>query len=291
MKSMTGYGRGESENGELRLTVEIKTVNNRYCEIIIKQPRQYMALEDKIKKYISAHIERGRVEVFINTKEKAEKTGEIKINFAQALAYDKALAQLSKEVGTEYQPDVYRLFNLPDVICHEDSEEDLDAIWLMLEEALKEALAQHLQMRQKEGDLICTDMLQKLQNLENFAAEVEKRAPMVAENYREKLTSRLNEVLGAAELDQERLAQEVAIFGEKCCIDEELVRLKSHFTQFREIITTKGPVGRKLDFLIQEMNREANTIGSKCSDAQMAQNVVNLKSEIEKMREQIQNAV
>ena len=123
MKSMTGYGRGESENGELRLTVEIKTVNNRYCEIIIKQPRQYMALEDKIKKYISAHIERGRVEVFINTKEKAEKTGEIKINFAQALAYDKALAQLSKEVGTEYQPDVYRLFNLPDVICHEDSEE------------------------------------------------------------------------------------------------------------------------------------------------------------------------
>lgn len=289
MKSMTGYGRGESENGELRLTVEIKTVNNRYCEIIIKQPRQYMALEDKIKKYISAHIERGRVEVFINTKEKAEKTGEIKINFAQALAYDKALAQLSKEVGTEYQPDVYHLFNLPDVICHEDSEEDLDAIWLMLEEALKEALAQHLQMRQKEGDLICADMLQKLQNLENFAAEVEKRAPMVAENYREKLTSRLNEVLGAAELDQERLAQEVAIFGEKCCIDEELVRLKSHFTQFREIITAKGPVGRKLDFLIQEMNRETNTIGSKANDLAITSAVVEMKSELEKLREQVQN--
>ena len=277
MKSMTGYGRGESENGELRLTVEIKTVNNRYCEIIIKQPRQYMALEDKIKKYISAHIERGRVEVFINTKEKAEKTGEIKINFAQALAYDKALAQLSKEVGTEYQPDVYRLFNLPDVICHEDSEEDLDAIWLMLEEALKEALTQHLHMRQK------------LQNLENFAAEVEKRAPMVAENYREKLTSRLNEVLGAAELDQERLAQEVAIFGEKCCIDEELVRLKSHFTQFREIITAKGPVGRKLDFLIQEMNRETNTIGSKANDLAITSAVVEMKSELEKLREQVQN--
>lgn len=289
MKSMTGYGRGESENGELRLTVEIKTVNNRYCEIIIKQPRQYMALEDKIKKYISAHIERGRVEVFINTKEKAEKTGEIKINFAQALAYDKALAQLSKEVGTEYQPDVYRLFNLPDVICHEDSEEDLDAIWLMLEEALKEALTQHLQMRQKEGDLICADMLQKLQNLENFAAEVEKRAPMVAENYREKLTSRLNEVLGAAELDQERLAQEVAIFGEKCCIDEELVRLKSHFTQFREIIAAKGPVGRKLDFLIQEMNRETNTIGSKANDLAITSAVVEMKSELEKLREQVQN--
>ena len=289
MKSMTGYGRGESENGELRLTVEIKTVNNRYCEIIIKQPRQYMALEDKIKKYISAQMERGRVEVFINTKEKAEKTGEIKINFAQALAYDKALAQLSKEVGTEYQPDVYRLFNLPDVICHEDSEEDLDAIWLMLEEALKEALTQHLQMRQKEGDLICADMLQKLQNLENFAAEVEKRAPMVAENYREKLTSRLNEVLGAAELDQERLAQEVAIFGEKCCIDEELVRLKSHFTQFREIIAAKGPVGRKLDFLIQEMNRETNTIGSKANDLAITSAVVEMKSELEKLREQVQN--
>ena len=229
------------------------------------------------------------MEVFINTKEKAEKTGEIKINFAQALAYDKALAQLSKEVGTEYQPDVYRLFNLPDVICHEDSEEDLDAIWLMLEEALKEALTQHLQMRQKEGDLICADMLQKLQNLENFAAEVEKRAPMVAENYREKLTSRLNEVLGAAELDQERLAQEVAIFGEKCCIDEELVRLKSHFTQFREIIAAKGPVGRKLDFLIQEMNRETNTIGSKANDLAITSAVVEMKSELEKLREQVQN--
>lgn len=289
MKSMTGYGRGESENEKIRLTVEIKTVNNRYCEIIIKQPRQYMALEDKIKKYISAHIERGRVEVFINTKEKIENAGEIKINYAQALAYNKALAQLASELRVEYQPEVYRLFNLPEVICHEDDEEDLEEVWAMLEEALAQALAQHLQMRQNEGNLILSDMLQKLQALESLAQKVSERAPMVAENYRQKLTSRLEEVLGANELDQDRLLQEVAIFGEKCCIDEELVRLQSHFAQFKDIVTAQGSIGRKLDFLIQEMNRETNTIGSKANDLEITSAVVEMKSELEKLREQVQN--
>ena len=289
MKSMTGYGRGESENEKLRLTVEIKTVNNRYCEIIIKQPRQYMALEDKIKKYVSAHIERGRVEVFINTREKADNTGDIRINYAQALAYNKALQQLAQELGAEYRPEVYRLFNLPEVICHEDDEEDLEEVWLMLEEALSQALAQHLQMRQKEGDLIAADMMQKLDSLEEWTKKVSERAPMVAENYRQRLTGRLNEILGANEPDKERLAQEVAIFGEKCCIDEELVRLQSHFAQFKNIAAANGTVGRKLDFLIQEMNRETNTIGSKANDLEITSAVVEMKSELEKLREQVQN--
>lgn len=289
MKSMTGYGRGESESNELRMTVEIKTVNNRYCEIIVKQPRQYMALEDKIKKYISTHIERGRVEVFINTKEKLENSSEVKINFAQALEYNEALKKLATEVGIDYTPDVYRLLNLPDVLHHEDDEADLDEIWFLLEQALNQALMQHLQMRQNEGNLILNDMLQKLANLEGLAEQVGERAPLVAENYRQKLESRLSDVLGANELDQERLAQEVAIFGEKCCIDEELVRLQSHFGQFKTIVADNGSIGRKLDFLIQEMNRETNTIGSKANDLEITSLVVEMKSELEKLREQVQN--
>ena len=152
---------------------------------------------------------------------------------------------------------------------------------------MAQALAQHLQMRQNEGNLILNDMLQKLQALESLAQKVSARAPMVAENYRQRLTSRLEEILGASELDQDRLMQEVAIFGEKCCIDEELVRLQSHFAQFKDIIAAKGSIGRKLDFLIQEMNRETNTIGSKANDLEITSAVVEMKSELEKLREQV----
>lgn len=289
MKSMTGYGRGESENANIRMTVEIKAVNNRYCEVVIKQPRQYMALEDKIKKYIAAHIERGRVEVFINTKEISNAKSEIKIDFAQALVYNNALKELAAQVGVDYTPDVYRLFGLPEVICRDEEEADLEEIWVMMEQALVQAMQQHQEMRQTEGATIKKDMYLKLANLEELAQQVTARSPLVTENYRVKLSGRINEILGENAVDPERLAQEVAYFGEKSCIDEELVRLQSHFAQFKKIAETPGGVGRKLDFLIQEMNRETNTIGSKANDLEITSLVVEMKSELEKLREQVQN--
>ena len=289
MKSMTGYDIGEFDNGIIKMTVEIKAVNNRYCEVIIKQPRQYMALEDKIKKYIISNIERGRVEVFINTKELSSENSEIKINHQQALAYDAALRELAEKLQTEYNPDVYRLLSLPEVISREDKEEDLDKTWEMLEQALSEAMAQHQQMRVSEGEAIKKDMYLKLAALEELVKKVAERSPLVTENFRAKLNSRINEILGENNVDQERLAQEVAYFGEKSCIDEELVRLQSHFKQFRNIAEASGGIGRKLDFLIQEMNRETNTIGSKANDLTITSLVVEMKSELEKLREQVQN--
>ena len=289
MKSMTGYGRGEVDNGIVKMTVEIKAVNNRYCEVIIKQPRQYMALEDKIKKYIISNIERGRVEVFINTKELSAANSDIKINQERALAYNEALKELAEKLGIDYRADVYRLFTLPEVITHEDAEEDLDNIWAMLERALTEAMAQHQQMRITEGENIKKDMYSKLANLQELVSQVNERSPLVTENYRMKLSSRINEILGENNVDQERLAQEVAYFGEKSCIDEELVRLQSHFKQFKNIAESSGGIGRKLDFLIQEMNRETNTIGSKANDLAITALVVEMKSELEKLREQVQN--
>ena len=289
MKSMTGYGRGEYDNGVIKMTVEIKAVNNRYCEVIIKQPRQYMALEDKIKKYIISNIERGRVEVFVNTKEISSENSEIKIDQERALAYDLVLRELTEKLHSQYNPDVYRLLSLPEVITHEDKEEDLDETWEMLQQALVEAMAQHQQMRITEGEAIKKDMYLKLATLEELVKKVTERSPLVTENYRTKLTNRINEILGENDVVQERLAQEVAYFGEKSCIDEELVRLQSHFKQFKTIAESSGGIGRKLDFLIQEMNRETNTIGSKANDLEITSLVVEMKSELEKLREQVQN--
>lgn len=289
MNSMTGYGRGECSEGGLKIVAEIKAVNHRYSEIIIKQPRQYLALEDQIKKLIMSQIKRGRIEVFIKAQMAEEARANVRLDQEKAVQYHQDLSQLAKRLGEAYQLDIYRLAALPGVIVEEDGEEDLKAVWPVLQQALEEAMTQHMTMRQTEGERIRLDMLDKLLGLKRIAADIASRSGEVLEAYRIRLRNRITELADGVELNEERLTQEVAYFAEKSCIDEELVRLSSHFAQFEQIVNSAGDVGRKLDFLVQEMNRETNTIGSKANDLAIAQSVVEMKSELEKIREQVQN--
>ena len=289
MRSMTGFGRGESDNGALKIVVEVKAVNHRYSEITVKQPRQFLALEDKMKKVVGEYIERGKADVFVRTQELADADKPVQVDQKRALAYHEALQALAEAVGTSYHPDPFRLLTLPEVIVKEETEPDIQALWPVMESALRQAMDNHIAMRNQEGAHIEENLREKVAGLEVLASRVAERSPLVLNEYKEKLEARIAELLGNAAVDPERLAQEVAYFAEKSCIDEELVRLQSHFEQFYTIADQKGSIGRKLDFLIQEMNRETNTIGSKANDLEIGRLVVEMKSELEKVREQIQN--
>ena len=289
MRSMTGYGRGEGDNGALKIVVEVKAVNHRYSEITIKQPRMFLALEDKMKKVIGEYIERGKVDVFVRTQELADAEKPVQIDEKRALAYHEALKGLAEAVGTNYNPDPFRLMTLPDVILKEENEPDVKALWPLMEQVLRQAMDNHIAMREQEGAPIGENLREKVAGLQSLAAQVTERSPQVLIEYKEKLEGRIAELLANAAVDPERLAQEVAYFAEKSCIDEELVRLQSHFEQFYIIADQSGSIGRKLEFLIQEMNRETNTIGSKANDLETGRLVVEMKSELEKVREQVQN--
>ena len=289
MRSMTGYGRGEGDNGALKIVVEVKAVNHRYSEITIKQPRMFLALEDKMKKVIGEYIARGKVDVFVRTPELADAEKPVQIDEKRALAYHEALKGLAESVGTNYNPDPFRLMTLPDVILKEENEPDVKALWPLMEQVLRQAMENHIAMREQEGAHIGENLREKVAGLQSLAAQVTERSPQVLIEYKEKLESRIAELMANAAVDPERLAQEVAYFAEKSCIDEELVRLQSHFEQFYIIAGQSGSIGRKLDFLIQEMNRETNTIGSKANDLETGRLVVEMKSELEKVREQVQN--
>lgn len=289
MRSMTGFGRGESDNGTLKIVVEVKAVNHRYSEVTVKQPRQFLALEDKMKKVVGEYIERGKVDVFVRTQELADAEKPVQIDQKRALAYHVALGELAVSIGSNYHADPMRLLTLPEVIVKEEEETDTKALWPVMEAALRQAMENHITMREQEGSHIEENLREKIAGLEVLASRVAERSPLVLIEYKEKLEARISELLANAAVDPERLAQEVAYFAEKSCIDEELVRLQSHFEQFYTIATQKGSIGRKLDFLIQEMNRETNTIGSKANDLEIGRLVVEMKSELEKVREQIQN--
>ncbi len=290
MRSMTGYGRGEGDNGALNIVIEVKAVNHRYSEITIKQPRQFLALEDKMKKVISSYIERGKVDVFVRTKELAEANKPVQVDKQRALAYHEAMQELTALIpGAAYKPDPYRLLTLPEVICQSDDEPDVKEIWPLVEQVLRQAMENHVAMREQEGVHIGDNLREKVAGMQKLTAQVAERSPLVLADYKEKLEARIAELLNNAAAEPERLAQEVAFFAEKSCIDEELVRLQSHFEQFYKIADQNGSIGRKLDFLIQEMNRETNTIGSKANDLETGRLVVEMKSELEKLREQVQN--
>lgn len=290
MRSMTGYGRGEGDNGVLRIVIEVKAVNHRYSEITIKQPRQFLALEDKMKKVISTYIERGKVDVFVRTQELAEAAKPMQVDYQRALAYHNAMSELAAMLsGAAYKPDPHRLLTLPDVICQAEEELDLQEIWPLMERVLRQAMEHHIAMREQEGAHIGDNLREKVKGLQQLTAQVAERSPLVMVDYKEKLEARIAELLENTVVEPDRLAQEVAYFAEKSCIDEELVRLQSHFEQFYKIAAQTGSIGRKLDFLIQEMNRETNTIGSKANDLTTGRLVVEMKSELEKLREQVQN--
>ncbi len=296
LKSMTGFGRGSFEDDEFSVTVEMKTVNHRYNEVAIRLPRFLNPLEDRIRKKILASVNRGRIDVFINADYSASENTTLKVDKNLALAYHRALKEVGAAIGCE-NPEFNRaaeimyLSRCPDVINAKESFFDVEAVWPKIEKAVGEALGNLIAMRETEGGNIEGDFAYRAGLIEEKLAKIEERAPMIAEEYYDKLSTRLAKLREEHDItvEPERILQEAAVFADRVSITEEIVRLKSHIKQFRHIINSDQPVGRKLDFLIQEFNREANTIASKANDYTLAQIVVEIKAEIEKIREQIQN--
>ncbi len=290
IRSMTGYGKGESSNDEIRIKVELKSVNNRYLDISVKLPRYLLYLEESIKRAVKEKLNRGKVDVFINLEYENISSLEVKVDIPLAMNFKKALEDLKEQLHLE---DVIRLNNIlsvSDIIKTEKTELDDNTLWTLLKEATDEAVSNIVLMREAEGNQLKEDMLDKVFRIEELVGIIAEKAPLVVEEYKKKLNEKIVSLLdNPAIIDEDRLALEVAIFADKSSIDEEITRMKSHILQFKSIIEEDGAVGRKLDFLIQEFNREVNTIGSKSSDAEIANHVVELKSEIEKIREQVQN--
>ncbi len=289
IKSMTGFGRGEHTGASKRVTVEAKSVNHRYVEVAVKLPRKYMLLEDAIKSCILERVLRGRVEIFIKMEDLGSKPLEVRVDKDLALAYHKALKELANITESEAKVDVCRLAQMPEVLQVEEKEDDFAKVWSEIEPALQMAVELLLEMRSKEGEKLSVDLAEHLQVIKEEHRGIAEKSGQVVEYYREKLNNRLAELIGKDVVDEGRLAMEVAVFADRACIDEELVRLQSHLGQFEQILEEDGAVGRKLDFLLQEMNREVNTIGSKANNLEITQGVVSMKSELEKLREQVQN--
>ena len=292
VKSMTGYGRARQTVNGRDITVEVRSVNNRYLDCSVKMPRAYIFAEDAVKSLVQKSASRGKVDVFITVESKGAEETVVTVNEPLAKSYIAALKQLYDLGGGSwvksscYATDLARL---PDVLTVTKEEENLESLSADLCAVAAEALSAHTAMREKEGKKLAEDILGRLDTIEALTAKVEERSPQTVAEYREKLLTRMNEVLQSATIDESRILTEAAIFADKVAVDEETVRLRSHLSQLREMLQSGEPIGRKLDFLIQEVNRESNTIGSKCSDVEIARNVVDLKAEVEKIREQVQN--
>lgn len=289
IKSMTGFGRGKSQSDGMECLVEIKTVNHRYSDIYIKIPRQIAFLEDKVREIVSKSVSRGKADVYISFDDFSEDSKSILIDESLAKTYINAVKHLRDKYELQDDISVSLIAKFPDVLKVEKVEQDEEKIWKVLSEALECAVTSLINMREIEGEGLKNSILEKTDYIENIVKEIGIRAPEVVKEYKCKLENRLKEILEQQVVDENRLATEVAIFADRCSIDEELVRLTSHISQLRETLGTGQSVGRKLDFLIQEMNREINTIGSKANDLNITKFVVEIKSELEKIREQIQN--
>ncbi len=289
IRSMTGYGQGKLISDDRKFTVEIRSVNHRYNDINVRLPRTLNYLEDKIRTFIKERVSRGKIDVFVSFETTSKDDFEVYLNENLLDAYLEQLNIIKNKSTVIDDISVSLLARFPEVIIVNKKEDDKDILWQLLEEALKEAFNNFLAMREKEGENLKEDLLAKLKVCENYLAKIKERSPNLAEEYKNKLEKRLQELLPDHSIDENRLAMEIAIFADHCSIDEEIVRLESHINQFRNILNHEEIVGRKLDFLVQEMNREVNTIGSKANDLQISQSVIELKSEIEKIREQIQN--
>ena len=289
MKSMTGFGRGEAERDGYRFTVEIKTVNHRYFEPSIRLSRQLAALEANVRNLLKETIVRGKTDVFISFVDHSDKQGMISINEPLLESYVSRLREAAAKLDLRDTLCAGDILRLPDVLSQEENNEDVDTLWPILKEALDQALENLNAMRVKEGEHLKSDLLDKISALETCHAELVGQAPLVVEAYKEKLHARMDELIAKGTLDPGRLEAEVTVFADKCAIDEELTRLSSHFTQFRQTVELAEPVGRKLDFLTQELNRETNTIASKANALKISRTALDMKNEIEKIREQIQN--
>ena len=289
VRSMTGYGRGEHMAEERKFTVEMKSVNHRYNDMTIKLPRSLASLEDKIKKRIMRDVFRGKTDVYISFETFSAADVDVKLNEALAAAYIEKLNLMEEKFDLVGGNKLELAAKFPDVITVEKAQQEEAVIWEALAPALDEAVEKFVAMRTVEGENLKKDILLKGERIKTLVAEVKKRSPLVVVEYQEKLNNRLKDLLGGVDVDPQRIATEVAIFADRGCVDEEVTRLESHLVQLKDILEGGGQVGRKLDFLIQEMNRESNTIASKANDIQIVKATIELKSEIEKIREQIQN--
>lgn len=290
VRSMTGYGRGEAGNEAKGFTVEIRSVNHRFCEVVTRMPKSYAALEDRVRKAIQEKVSRGRLDVFITAENFAGgRNRAVSVDKELARAYFNALQELKSATGAAGDISVTDLSRLPDVLSLEEKDEDLEEIWAVMLSAVQQATEHLVAMREQEGRRLAEDILHRIDKIEQMNNQIAERAPLVVEDYRERMRQRIQELLGDIEIDENRLASEVAFFADRGNITEEIVRLRSHFKQVRETMKVPEPVGRKLDFLVQELNREVNTIGSKANDTQISTQVIAAKSEIEKIREQVQN--
>ena len=289
---MTGYGRGECsfEDG-VQVTVELRAVNNRYLDCSIKMPRAYIFAEDAMKSRIQGAVARGKVDAFVSITRAGGDAVTVAVNEELAKGYIEALKRL-RELGgggVRKKYSAAELARFPDILAVEKREEDPDRMKERLLDALDLAVADFNSMREREGERLASDILGRADAIERLLGEVEERSPQTVADYRARLEAKMNEVLQNTQIDEARLLTEAAIFADRVAVDEETVRLRSHLGQLRELLGAGGAVGRKLDFLIQEFNREVNTIGSKCNDMEITRRVVDMKAEIEKIREQVQN--
>lgn len=289
LKSMTGYGRNEAIEGGKKILCEIKSVNHRYSDYTIKVPRYYGFLEDKVRKFASEFISRGKVDIYIAVESYEQADKEILVNTELAKSYLKAFTTLRDELGLADDISVMKLAHYPDIFIAEQKAENEDEIWQSVKKVLEPAAASFTAMREREGERIQKDLEQRVEYMKTLAAKIDERSPQTVKEYRERLYEKLKEILDGKEIDESRILTEAAIFADKVAVNEELVRLASHFDEFYAITASNEPAGRKLDFLIQEINREINTTGSKANDIEIARLVVELKAETEKLREQIQN--
>lgn len=289
MNSMTGYGRSRQVLDGREITVEIRSVNHRYLEYSARIPRMYGYLEEKLKTFLQSSVSRGKVEVTVTIQNLTGGDTVVQINQALAKGYLDAMRSQAESLGLKDDLTLSTLTRFNDVFTLQKLEEDQQVIWNSVQQVARQALDQFLEMRRREGERLKLDLLQKLGLLNEHVASVEEQSPKTVAAYRERLLQKMEELLADRCIDQQRILLEAGLYAEKIAVDEETVRLKSHLEQFAQMMEQSGPVGRKLDFLVQEINRETNTIGSKAQDLAVTRRVVEMKSEIEKIREQIQN--
>lgn len=290
VNSMTGYGRSEQENEFQKIVLEMKAVNNRYCDIVIKMPKKFNRFEEKMKKLIKDKVKRGRVEIFIFLEEQKGNDFIVKPNFEVLDQYTNALSEIKDKYDIQRNFDLGLLTRFQDIFTIEYKEIDEESVWKLLSSVVSESLESLVEMRSIEGEKLYEDIIFRIDLIKNIIIKLKERAPEIVSLHKEKMKLRISELLSEnIELDEIRLAQEVAYFSDKTNITEELVRLDSHLIQLKNIFDEENSIGRKLDFLLQEVNREINTIGSKSPDVDISNHVIEMKSEFEKIREQIQN--
>lgn len=289
IKSMTGFGRGASEGEISSFVVEIKTVNHRYFEVNVRMPRMLISLEDNMRKYVNEKVKRGKVDIFVTQNQGIKDSMEVVLNEDIAGSYVNALHKLRDIYGLRDDISSSTLARFPEVLTLKQKEDDIDQIWQELLPSLEEAVSNLCKMREEEGKKLLADITSRCECISNNVDIINSRVPEISEEYRKKLLKKVEEILTERGIDESRIAMEVVLQADKTCIDEEIVRLKSHVNQVLKTLVMNEPIGRKLDFIVQEMNREANTIASKVNDLKLTNLALDIKSDIEKIREQVQN--